>query len=111
MSDITKEAAKEWITKTCGEGRLNLVDIIYDNKPENIEITMVFNKWAGLKVDFIGKDVIFEELLETIYSISEKMCTICGKSGRRVVIGGVETTLCDQHYNSIEGKEKYRAEK
>ncbi len=44
---MDREAAKEWILKTCGEGWLNLVDIIFDNKPENIEITVVFQKWAG----------------------------------------------------------------
>lgn len=108
---MEREAAKEWITKNEGTGWLTLVDIIYDNKPESIEITEVFNKWAGLKVTIIGEDGEFEDLLNTIYSISEKMCTLCGKSGRHAVIDGIETTLCDQHYNTIEGEKKYRAGK
>lgn len=101
---MDRAAAKEWITKTCGEGWLNLVDIIYDNKPESIEITVVFQKWAGLKVDFIGADEIYEELLDTVYSISQKICEICGKSGRETVIDGWETTLCEQHSKSAKEK-------
>lgn len=108
---MDREAAKEWILKTCGEGWLNLVDIIFDNKPENIEITVVFQKWAGLKVDFVDEDEIFEELLDTVYSISQKMCEKCGKSGRKTIIDGWETTLCDQHYLTTEGTKKYRTEK
>lgn len=33
---------------------VHLIDIIFDNKPEDIEITEVFQKWAGLKVDYEG---------------------------------------------------------
>jgi hypothetical protein len=40
-----------------------LVDIIYNKKLENIEITAVFQKWALLKVDFVGEDEILKNSL------------------------------------------------
>lgn len=78
---MDKTSAKKHILETCGPGWLNLVDIVYDNKPEGIEITEVFQKWAGLKVDYEGENEHFEELTKMVYYISEKMCEICGKSG------------------------------
>jgi hypothetical protein len=39
---MDRESAKKHIKETCGSGWLNLIEIVYDNKPENIEITEVF---------------------------------------------------------------------
>lgn len=105
---MTKEEAIAHINETCGNGWINLVEILYDNKPENIEIQCVFQKWAGLSVDYEGEDVHFEELTDVIYSISQKMCEICGKSGGYTIIDGWETTLCDFHFKDSPAKEKHR---
>ena len=85
---LNREDSKKWILETCGKGWLNLIDIIYDNKPEHIAITEVFQKWGALTVRYHGEDEIFEELVETVESISKKMCEICGLSGEETVLGG-----------------------
>ncbi len=105
---MDRESAKKHINETCGSGWLNLVDIIFDNKPEHIKITWVFQKWAGLKVDYDGEDLHFEELLDTIYLISQFICEICGKSGGFTIIDGWDTTLCDAHSEESTAKQKYR---
>jgi hypothetical protein len=105
---MDKAAAKEHIKTTCGAGWLNLVDIIYDNKPQNIEIGEVFQKWGGLKVDYRGEDADFEYLLKNIYHISQYMCEICGASGGYTIIDGWETTLCAEHFEQSEAKQKYK---
>jgi len=101
------ESAKKNIAETCGTGWFNLIDIVFDNKPENIEITEVFQKWAGLKICYIGENGTFEELVNEIYYISQKMCEICGKNGKLTTIDGWETTLCKNHFDKIIAKEKH----
>lgn len=108
---MDRRQAKRNIRKHCGDGWLNLVDIIYDNRPTNINISEVFQKFGGLKITFEGEDNHFEELEDTIYQISQYLCEKCGKSANHTVIDGWETTLCDEHYGSIEGIIKYRQEK
>ncbi len=77
-------------------------------KPNNIEITEVFQKWAGLKVRCEGEDKNFEELTNMIYSISQIMCEMCGVSGGYTIIDGWETTLCNQHFKESDAKEKHQ---
>lgn len=105
---MDRAAAKKQITETCGVGWLTLVDIVYDNVPEGIEIKEVFQKWGGLKVQYDGENIHFEELVDNVYYISQKMCEVCGKSGGNTIMDGWETTLCDQHYKESDAKEKYR---
>jgi hypothetical protein len=105
--DITQ--AKTHIMETCGAGWLNLVDIAYDNKPDNIVITEVFQKWGGLMIGYQGEDELFNELVDHIYYISTKICEICGKSACISVMDGWETALCDVHYQESTAKQKYRS--
>jgi hypothetical protein len=107
---MNKEEAKIHIRNTCGNGWMTLVDILYDNKPENINITQVFQKWGGLKIDYEGEDDNFDYLAEIVYYISQKMCEICGESGRIAIINGWDTTLCDWHYKNSTAKVKFRNE-
>jgi hypothetical protein len=90
-------------------GWLNLVDVLYDNVPEGITITEVFQKWGGLKIDFQGEHEIFEELADTVYHISQHLCEQCGASARLCILDGWETTLCLAHYEAAEGEQKYRS--
>lgn len=110
-SAYNRDIAKKHIRETCGEGWLNLVDILFDNKPEGISITEVFQKWGGLKVSYTGENIHFEELADTVYHISEKMCEVCGASARCCIMDGWETALCDRHYQESDAREKYREEK
>ncbi len=103
--------AKNHIQETCGLGWLNLVDIVFDNQPENVQITEVFQKWAGLEVRFRGEDEHFKELTQQVYYISRKMCERCGKSGFYTVMDGWETTLCEAHFMLSDAKSKSRGKK
>ncbi len=107
---LSKEEAKKFIENTCGKGWLTLVDILYDNCPENIVITEVFQKYSGLEVRFEGRDENFEYLKESLNTVSQKMCEICGQSGEYTIINGWETTLCELHFDESDAKEKYRKE-
>ena len=107
MEKLEKENAKAWILETCGEGWLNLLDIAYDYLPEDLIITEVFQKWGGLKISFEGENEIFEELTDTIYNISQKICEICGKSARQAILDGWETAICREHFELSDAREKY----
>ena len=74
---MNREDAKSYIQETCGSGWIDLIEIVYDNKPENIKITEVFQKWAGLKIIFKGDNLQFHDLVNCIYEISQKMCEKC----------------------------------
>ena len=105
---MDRALAKKHIQETCGAGWLDLIDIVFDNKPENVEITEVFQKWAGLKISYEGENEHFKELTDMIYFISEKICEVCGKSGSYAIMDGWETTLCNQHYEASDAIEKHR---
>jgi len=96
---INREDSKKWIEETCGKGWLNLIDIIYDNKPEHIAINEVFQKWGALTVRYNGEDRMFEALIDNVEYISKKMCEKCGLSGEETVLGGHVETLCEDHFN------------
>jgi len=102
------EDAKGYIRKHSGEGWLVLVDIIYDNLPSEIVIKEVFQKYGALEVRYDGKNDEFEDLISNLRLISEYMCEECGKSGKRSIIDGWDTTLCKLHYDKAEAKNKYR---
>lgn len=108
---LTREEAIAHIQATCGSGWSNLIEIIYDNVPENIVIKEVFQKWGGLKVSFEGENMLFEELVDTVYAISQKMCEKCGKSGGYAILDGWETTLCREHFNTSAAAEKWKERK
>jgi hypothetical protein len=105
---MNRDLAKKQIEESSGKGWFNLIDIIFDNKPKDVEITEVFQKWAGLKVDYNGENEDFNYLLDRIYYISQKMCEVCGLSGGYTIIDGWETTLCNEHFNASTAKNKYR---
>ena len=107
---LDKELAKKQIKEHCGDGWLFLVDIIYDNAPNQIKINEIFQKWAGLEIRFEGTDAEFNELVENVNFMSKRICEKCGKSGAYSIIDGWETTLCDLHYKKSNGKKKYRRE-
>lgn len=108
---IDKETAKKHIKETCGEGWLILVDIVFDNTPEDIVITEVFQKYGRLEISYDGENGLFEDLVDTVFCISEKMCEICGQSCNYTIIDGIVTALCDLHYNNSDATTKYRTEK
>lgn len=108
---MTREEAHAKLRANRQEGWLPLVDILYDNRPPQVEIEEVFQKWGGLKTDLDGEDERFEELADQVYYLSAYMCERCGHSARTTVIDGWETALCRAHFEAEEAAEKYWPEK
>ena len=105
---LNRKEAKKFIEDTSGKGWLVLVDIVYDNCPEEIIITEVFQKYSGLTVRFEGRNEKFEYLLSSLNTVSKKICEICGQSGDYSIINGWETTLCESHHEESTATKKYR---
>lgn len=105
---MNRQEAKDHISETCGIGWFNLLDIIYDNAPSSVHITEVFQKYGGLKIRYNGDNHHFEELVDIVYYISQKMCEKCGKSAGLTIIDNWETTLCDEHYDTAIAVEKHK---
>lgn len=101
---INRENAIDHLNKNKHQGWITLVEIIYDNLPQDIIITEVFQKWAGLEIRFDGENEEFSYLVENVRYISKKICEVCGKSGSYSIIDGWETTLCETHHNSSVGE-------
>ena len=95
--NMTREDAKKWISKACGEGWLDLVDEVYDNLPKSIEITQVYQKWAGLHFDTSKENETFDLYLYDIQEKSESTCDKCGAVASHYVISNWEYARCIEH--------------
>lgn len=107
---ITKEETIALFRRNDWDGWINLVEIIFDGKPDGIVIREVWDKYAELRVYYDGDDKVFSNLVNTVGFISRKMCQKCGKSGRHVQIDGWEKILCDEHFDATEAKNKFANE-
>jgi len=105
---MTREEAIQNMHENNHPGWTELVNIVFDNKPDHIKITEVFQKWSWLQVRYEGEDNVFKDLCKTIQHMSQFMCEVCGKSGGYTIINGWETTLCDEHFEKTQASEKYR---
>lgn len=103
---ITREEAIEQYKRSGEEGWIHLLEMVFDGKPEGIEIRDVWPKYAEMRIDFTGSDKTFQNLVNKIGFISTKTCQKCGKSGRRVEVDGWELILCDEHFNAAEADTK-----
>jgi hypothetical protein len=108
MDHSNREEVKSWFAEINKTGWFNLIDIVYDNKPDNIVIKEVFAKYAGLYVYYEGENDFYQELVDSLNTVSHHTCEICGKSARKSYIDGWETTLCDEHFESAKADYKSR---
>lgn len=109
MMDYTnREAVKKHFENNGTTGWFVLLDIVYDHKPEQVTITEVFEKYAGLEVRYSGEDEDYSYLLNAVRTISEHLCQVCGASGKQALIDGWETTLCDEHFECSDARTKIR---
>ena len=108
MNYSNRQEVKGWFEQNGDTGWHTLIDIIYDNKPDQVVIIEVFEKYAALEVRYTGEDEDYEDLVKSIRTISQCMCQICGESGRHSLLDGWETTLCDKHFESSGAKHKIR---
>ncbi len=103
---ITREEAIAQYKRNGEEGWINLLEMVFDGKPEGIEITDVWPKYAEMQIDYTGSDKTFQDLVNKICFISTKTCQKCGKSGRSAEVDGWEMILCDEHFNAAEAENK-----
>jgi len=108
MDFSKREEVKKHFESNGDTGWHTLIDIIYDNKPDHVEISEVFEKYAWLEVRYMGEDENYEYLLDAIKTVSQSMCQVCGASGRHSLIDGWETTLCDEHFENSAAGHKSR---
>lgn len=103
---VTREETIDLFKRNGDDGWINLVEMIFDGKPEGIEIREVWEKYAELRVSYTGTDKVFGNLVNKIGFISQKTCQKCGRSGRKTYINGWEIILCDEHYHHTTAKRK-----
>ncbi|MGV3611307.1 MAG: hypothetical protein ACO1N0_10185 [Fluviicola sp.] len=108
MDYSDREEVKNWFEQNGDTGWHTLIDIVYDNKPEQIAIIEVFEKYAALEIRYLGENEDYKDLIGCIHTVSQRMCQVCGKSGSHSLIDGWETTLCDEHFESSPVKNKLR---
>lgn len=108
---MTREDVKHRFEMNGDKGWFDLVDMIYDYKPDYIDITDVWEKYAALEVRYSGIDESFRELIHHIHYISQKTCQICGRSGGYTSVDGWDKTLCDFHYDASDTSRKSRIPK
>ena len=94
---MNRDEAKNWILESCGAGWLTLVDQIYDELPERVEVLSVYQKWAELHCDTSREDEVFDKALSGIQNKSRSMCEICGEKGSHYIIDFCETVRCEKH--------------
>jgi len=97
---MTREESKDWLKKTCGEGWFSLVDDVYNNLPNNLVVTSVYQKWGALNFDIEPWNEEFEHYLEKITEKSMGVCEVCGAKGKERTINDWVHTLCENHYES-----------
>lgn len=94
---MTREEAKDWISKKCGDGWLTLVDEIYDNLPHGIKIKSIYQKWGALNFTASPWTDETELIHDHVESKSLEICEICGNEGSEVTIDGWVHTRCPNH--------------
>ncbi|MEW8187133.1 MAG: hypothetical protein AB2794_19275 [Candidatus Thiodiazotropha endolucinida] len=97
---MNRTEAISWIREKCGEGWLPLVVKIYDNIPEDVEVTSVYQKWGALMFDAKPWSETLEKIHDEIEEISLKTCEICGSSAAEHEINGWIHTRCETHAES-----------
>ena len=80
------------------EGWANLVREAFENKPENIKIVQVKEKFGGLRIYTDYHIEEFENLLQDIERRSFTICDVCGKPGTPRAKGFWIRTTCDEDY-------------
>ena len=65
---MNRTEAVNWIKEKCGEGWIPLVGMIYENIPENVQVTSVYQKWGALMFDANP----WSEDLEKIHGVGMK---------------------------------------
>ena len=110
----------------CGDGWFDLLDrtfskmLVAARYPEDIFISQVKEKWAGLRIYFSCHADDAEALRSITYAAEDEsfhICEVCGREGSIREIHGFQT-LCDEHYNErleyykkIEGLKEYDLDK
>ena len=91
------EEAKEWISKSCGQGWLPLVEEIYDRVPKSTNISSIYQKWGALHFDAAPWSDCLDTIHEEIEERSMRVCEICGQTGKEAKIDDWIHTRCTNH--------------
>jgi len=97
MLEMNKQEARDWISKTCGEGWLSLVDEVFNVLPDDTEVKAIYQKWGALNFDVSNWNEQVQSLHDHIENQSLKTCEVCGKFGVLVEIEDWSHTRCTIH--------------
>lgn len=79
-----------------GPGWKPLVEEIFNNKPDNVLVVQVKEKFGALRVYHEPYNEAFQELINAQEKKSLSMCEVCGKKGKLYGTGYLRT-LCREH--------------
>jgi len=73
--------SREEAKQSVGKGWGNLIDILFDAKPEETRVAQVKEKFGGLRFYVDNADKDYRALVSKIEGLSYSICENCGKLG------------------------------
>ncbi|MCJ7636332.1 MAG: hypothetical protein MUO21_02475 [Nitrososphaeraceae archaeon] len=107
FSDLEKQYFDVCVSKRKNESVIQLTEvgwfsiietILEEARKHNAKISLIKEKWAGLRIYYDGGDDIFEGMCSFGKSLAGKICDQCGKPGQRREGGGWYVTGCSNCY-------------
>jgi hypothetical protein len=80
--------------QSVGKGWAPLIRVLYKNKPDNINIVQVKEKFGRLRVYTEPYDEEYQRLIGSLEWASSKMCEKCGRRGNQDTYQYWMKTLC-----------------
>lgn len=94
---ISYEEALRTLEEKNLPGWRKLLTRFYDQLPDSVDVTSVYQKWGALRFDIHPGDDEVERFIEELDLESRSICEICGELASEVRIDGETRTLCDFH--------------
>jgi hypothetical protein len=92
---------REYALSSVGEGWSDLINYLYDNKPDDVVVTDVKEKYGTLRFYVVSCSEEFYKLIDEVEERSAAICETCGEPGETRFDLGWYKTLCDSCYNNL----------
>jgi hypothetical protein len=98
--------SREGALSSVGEGWSGLINMLYDNKPKDVVVTDVKEKYGTLRFYVASCSEEFYKLIDEAEDKSATICEFCGEDGETRFDLGWYKTLCDKCYDNEIGYEE-----